>query len=318
MARYAKEAKEKAKKAPKECAETDEDAEDAQQGETPAKEGQFYVKNKPSSPSEFAGQQLVANVSSLNEIQADADVDMVLFQYDEENPSWAVFASGKPVAEIQLLDQPNSADIRPLFLSKSYADTVKTACSKDGLQKTLEGIKARPYAVAIEKSAAMTQIRKELKAEQEDAVREARAEAAQDLMTSLGLVLTAMNKGFILENPLKNALYTSLSAMGVATPVQTVEAAFEKAGPEFFETAINQAREWAAYSPESYKQIEDSVHKAAKFVSNEITAAPVTPQVLKAQKAFPSLPVNVPLETKTANNGTVDRKEALRQRLSLK
>jgi len=304
-----------------EATEVNAEVEDAQEGTTPTDDGQSYVDAtaEPAPETESAGQQLVAEVSPLTNVKADADVDMVLFQYDEANPHWAVFAEGQPVAAIHLADQPNPADLRPLFLSTGYSDTVKAACSKDGLQKTLEGIQARPYAVAMEQSEVVANLREEMKNEQADSVREARAEAAQDLMNALGLVLTAMNKNFIIENPLKKALYDSLSQVGVGAPVQTVEAAFEKAGPAFFEAAINQAREWAAYSPEAYKQIEDSVQKAASFAPAERTAAPVSPQIPQKQAAFPELPTNVPLETKTAGGQeSVNRKESLRAKICLK
>lgn len=296
--------------------DTEDTDEDALVGTTSTDDGQNYEKNAPALGVESAGQQVVATVTPLEQLQASADVDMVLFQYDENDPRWAVFASGEPIAEIRLSDQENSADLRPLFLSKSYAETVKLGCSKDGLQKTLEGIKARPYAARMDKSEVVAKMREDLQADQEDAVREARAEAAQDLMNSLGLVLEAMNKNFIVKNPLKEALYSALHQIGVAAPVQVVEAAFENAGPDFFETAINRAREWAAYNPEAYKQIEDSIQKAAKYTP-EMNAAPTSPQMPQAQDAFPHIPQNVPLETKTAGQEQLDPKAALRQRLFL-
>jgi len=291
---------------------------DSPEGTTVTEDGQTYVKTPaPTTDIESADQRIVAEVNALEDVQASASVDMVLFQYDEANPSWAVFANGEPVAQICLDDQPNSADVRPLFLSQGYAETVKKACAQDGLQTTLEGINARPYVVAMERSAVVADIRKDMEIAQADSLREKQAEAAQDLMSALGLVLTAMNKGFLLDNPLKTALYQSLASVGVAAPVQAVETAFDEAGPSFFEAAISQAREWATYSAESYKQIEDSVHKAAKFTPAEVTSAPTSPQ-LEQQQAFPNVPVNVPLETKTAGTETMDRKAALRQRLSLK
>lgn len=291
---------------------------DSPKGTTVTEDGQTYVEQTaPTTDIESTDQRIVAEVNALEEIQASASVDMVLFQYDEENPAWAVFANGEPVAKICLEDQPNSADVRSLFLSQGYAETVKKACTQDGLQMTLDGINARPYVVAMERSAVVADIRKDLEIAQADSLREKQAEAAQDLMSSLGLVINAMNKGFILDNPLKDALYQSVASVGVATPVQAVEAAFEEAGPAFFEAAIAQAREWAAYSPEAYKQIEDSVHKAAKYTPADSPSAPTSPQ-LEQQQAFPNIPLNVPLDTKTAGPETMNRKAALRQRLSLK
>lgn len=290
---------------------------DAPEGTTPTDGGQSYEEIAPTPEPESAGQQLVAEVTPLDSVQADTSIDMVLFQHDEESPVWAVFASGQPVAEIRLSDQHNPADIRALFLSHSYAETVKKACAKDGLQTTLEGIKARPYAVAMERSDVVAQLRETMEAENADSLREKQAEAAHDLMSAIGLVLTAMNKGVLVSNPLKTALYAALSNIGVASPVQTVEAAFDEAGPTFFETAIDQAREWASFNPEAYKQIEDSILKAEKYTPKEVVSAPTSPQVTQ-QTAFPEMPMNVPLETKTAGQETMDRKAALRQRLALK
>ena len=300
-----------------EATEVDASA-DSPEGTTPTTEGgQSYEETAPAPETESAGQQLIAEVTAWDNLPADASVDMVLFQYDEENPSWSVFAAGQPLAEVRLSDQPNPADIRALFLSQGYAETVKKACAQDGLQKTLEGISARPYAVAMERSDVVAQLRETMEAEQADSLREKQAEAAQDLMSALGLVLTAMQKGVLVSNPLKTALYEALANVGVAAPVPTVEAVFDETGPAFFETAINQAREWASYSPEAYHQIEASVNKAEKYTPSEVVSAPNSPQ-LAQQAAFPELPANVPLETKTAGQETMDRKAALRQRLALK
>jgi hypothetical protein len=291
-------------------------ASEAQEGTTLTDGGQSYDDEPAPAPeAESAGQQLIAEVSPLDEIQTDAPVDMVLFQYDED-PAWAVFASGMPVAEIRLSDQPNAADIRPLFESKSYSDTLRKACAKDGLQQTLAGIPHRSYASALDRSAVVAKIRDEMVEAEKDSLREKQAAAANDLMNALGLVLQAMDKGVLVQsNPLKTALYEALASVGVSKPVQTVESAFEKAGPAFFEAALAQAQEWVGYSPEAYAQLEATVTKSPRYQPQEPSVAkpPASPQA-EHQAAFPQ---NVPLETRTATQ-TPDPKSALKAKLGIK
>lgn len=254
---------------------------------------------------------LVAEVMPLDQIPADAAIDMVLFQH-EENPKWAVFANSIPVAEICLLDQHDPQNkLRSLFEKESYAATLRKAFSQQGFVKTLEDIKARPYTTSIEKSEAMATITAQVQQEQENAYRQKRAETADDLLHSISLVNQAMEKNFIVKNPLKAAIYDALEQVGTHNPVQVVEDAFKEAGTKYFETVIDTAKQWANMHAEALAQLEEQINKAGHRIPESDGAESMADRIASTA----TIPINVPLET--AGNAPSSSKDELKKRLQL-
>jgi len=135
-----------------------------------------------------------------------AQVDLLLYGADNENPHWVVLASGRPVAEIRLEDQEDPHKIAKLFVTEKYAEGVREASTKFDLPEVLAGVSARPYIAMVSGSDAFKQVQQSVTASATNELRRAKANLRDDALNMLNLGGLAQTKNFIQKNPLKAEL----------------------------------------------------------------------------------------------------------------
>lgn len=257
----------------------------------------IYVEEEISEESEeipiAPEMDMVMPLMDLEGIGESAEIDLALFGEASDNPHWVVFADGNPVAKIALQDQARPDEIKELFIKSSYKRSVKEAVAKMGIKEVLPSLKAKLYAETVRKNKMIAGLRG---AERKKLAREFEARNAkmqESFLENIDLVLEAMQKNFILENPLKDALFTGMKAAGVHDPLRIIKNAFSKEGRAFFDTVIKKATEWGGMSKAARAELAQTVAGMKEFepagiVSTAGTKKAAAPVVRPQQVPFQS------------------------------
>jgi len=280
--------------------------------ETPAKETpaddttQVSAQAKPT----------ITHVGDPASLTAEAELDMVLFGSDSDNPCWSVFANAQPMAAIYLQDQRNAdtQEMKELFVSDQYKDLVLEGCASPiGAKETLTELKARWYASVVDESDLAAKAEERAASKLEDSFAERLANLKESLLNHANLAITASMKGMFVDNPLRNQLVHAFQKANVANGDEVVNEIFEVAGQEFFSGIIAQAEKWMGYSPEAMGDLTKEI-LAAKTVLPKTEEQEVRDMQRHARSASHDHNiVNVPIVTR--NNSTGDYREDTKQRL---
>lgn len=255
---------------------------------------------------------------------AAPNLDMMLFNESSANPHWAVFADGKPLAEIQLADQSNPDEIKDLFVTEEYANHVVDACKGPiGIKDTLKSIRARFYASVVEKGKLAQRAERKASAEQEGELASRLASLKEDLLNHLNLAIVASQKGLFLKNRLRENLIRKTRAAGLVAANTIIDQAFRESGQDYLSDLLTQANKWMSYTPEAMNEIMAEIMQAEEAINEGDGSLPVEPpepalgaddtegltdlQEKQARFAAAGI-VNVPLRTKQAS-GTNYRKD---------
>ena len=195
--------------------------------------------------------------------EAQASIDMVLFNKDSKDPHWSVFANGMPMAEIHLADQENPEDVRETFTSDEYENHVTEACASSiGVKEMMKALKARFYHAVTRTASVHTEARtaatKQL--ESEYAVR--LAALKEDLLNTINLAVVASlkgSKGLFVNNTLKAAMVDAMRRAGVKNALPLVNEAFAKHGQEYFSAVLKHAEKWLGYTPEALAELSTEI-----------------------------------------------------------
>lgn len=247
-------------------------------------------------------------------VSKTAQIDLLLYGSDQENPHWVVMASGRPVAEIRLEDQEDHARIAKLFVTEKYAEGIREASKQLDFAEVLEGVRARPYIATVASSDAFKQVQQSVTASATQDLRQAKARLRDDTLNMLNLVVLAQTKNFIQENPLKAELFQRMASAGIddQQAVSIIEASYQAKASDHFDQCFKQAFKWLDLQPEAFSELEEQI----KGLNTR------TP-VVAASNSVPSAPRihNVPIETRSASFASAeegDDKSSLRDALGFR
>jgi len=191
----------------------------------------------------------------------ETDVAMQLFGGASENPHWNLTVRGKPVAAIYLADQPNTPEVRAMFVDDAYANAIAEGITrKPGLEDVLTSVNAKRYASVVKESALADEIGGEVRTSLEAEYQMKTAESDQNFLRCMSIALAGFQKNFFPgRNSLKTALYEEMARAGVLDPGKAIEAAFTEGGVEFFEAAVSKSRELMDMPPEAVVHIANAI-----------------------------------------------------------
>jgi hypothetical protein len=232
------------------------------------------------------------------------DLDFALFGPEDENPHYLVLHAGEPVAKIALQDQAMPEEHRAPFLDDKYVRTLTGSIERIGLGEALKLSNAKIYAAQASRSKIAEEMKKEAKADMDQAFRINLSNLHDNLMNTVALAIDASNKNLILENPLKEALVEGMRRSGTSErgAVQIVESAFREKGMEYFQALTAKAQEWLGLSDEAYKEVAAMVSTANYAHPEDIDSGynfddEETLRQAEGEEEPFAMPKNVPLRT---------------------
>ena len=247
------------------------------------------------------------------------DIDMVLFGADTNNPTWAVFAKGSPVARIQLKSQDNAEEIREVFASEDYALNLVKHCAEAGLVDTLKKVSAEFWANHVSDKEIADRYRSVAEAkikEEKDAVI---ASFQKDFFNSVNTVVVGFNKNFFKGegNALKNALLNNLVVAGLPenTAASLIEKSFVESSSDFFGQLFDKTVEFMNKSDDAKSEIAQAILDCNVLTpaSNTIEAGARIEDRLEQATAFASLSSNMQVVDNRVQVDTDDYKARLRK-----
>jgi hypothetical protein len=260
---------------------------------------------------------LTAAILDPASVQKTAQIDLVGYA-DQEDPVWVVLASGRPVAEIRLSDQEEPQKVAKLFVTEQYAEGVREAAKQFPFEEVLAGVRARTYQASVSGQDAYKAIEAKVRAEADTSLRQARSNLRDNMSNMLSLVVLAQSKNFLRENPLKDELFSRMTATGLdeSRSVALIEAAYQARAQDHFDACFKQAARWMDLQPEALHELEEQIkdlgyRQPTLAQSDEIRAASADPA--------PSGSHNVPLTTRTAAGPPADdEKEQMREAMGFR
>ena len=257
----------------------------------------------------------VMAVADPSMLDSDAEVRFDLVPFLPENAQtaqeilnagahWVVLANGEPLAKISLKDQDHADKIVAHFVSADFARSVVDGIQKHGVKATFAAIKAKSYIAKVDESKKIIEIKANLAAAAEEAMRHKTASLKARYVENLGLVLEAAASNFIVENPLKDAIIASLTNLGVpeVSAASIIDEAFFQFGQKTLASFLDKAEEWTTTSPEAMKEIKAAMHsvgRRSRPLPSALGAAFTNPnydQALANKMAASAVPV-VPSES---------------------
>ena len=215
----------------------------------------------------------VVTPQQILEAAASADFDLVLFNENSDNPHYAVFANGKPVAEIALEDQPRAAEIADMFVSDEYAQTVKESLATfDNPLETLQSLNAKFYHAVVNTGEIAQRAASIAESHLEDEYAARLAALKEDFFNTMILTLQASNKGtkgLFVSNTLKQAMRQAMRQAGVENPVPIVDTVWEKYAPQYFNEIIATTEKWMGYNAETLQEMTKEILGGANFEQDE-------------------------------------------------
>jgi len=215
----------------------------------------------------------VVTPQQILEAAASADFDLVLFNENSDNPHYAVFANGKPVAEIALEDQPRAAEIADMFVSDEYAQTVKESLATfDNPLETLQSLNAKFYHAVVNTGEIAQRAASIAESHLEDEYAARLAALKEDFFNTMILTLQASNKGtkgLFVSNTLKQAMRQAMRQAGVENPVPIVDKVWEKYAPQYFNEIIATTEKWMGYNAETLQEMTKEILGGANFEQDE-------------------------------------------------
>lgn len=280
----------------------------------------------------------VADPSAL-EADAETRFDLVPFIPSEASTvqdvlnagaHWVVFANGEPLAKISLKDQDHADKVAAHFVSADFARSIVDGIQKHGLQATFASVKAKPYVAKIDEAKKIVEIKANLAASSEEALRQKVAGIKAKYVENLGLVLEASSNNFIVENALKDALVASFTALGIPENAVSsmIDDAYFQFGEKTLAAFLDKAYEWSNTSPEAMREIKAAMQAAGRRsrpLPSTLGAAHKNPnynQSLANEMAAAAVPVvlsEAPVSASTRMGSpapsTQDRRAALRSKI---
>jgi hypothetical protein len=209
------------------------------------------------------GKVLTASVVDPALVDPAANMDLVPFGENTENPHWVGFINGEPAFKIAFADQPEAfranPKMRKAFIEPQYARTVKEARAKLTLPQILQDVNARVYTASVLDTEAYKAIEKRVVQERTAAFQKKAATVLDDFTNVLGLVTKAQAVNYLQEQPLKAALFRALEKVGIANPLPVIEEAMTEGMVPHLDGMFVQAQHWMGLHPEALADLKDTI-----------------------------------------------------------
>jgi len=265
-------------------------------------------------PAESAHVEMLSNFDEIGPVTSD-DVVMALYGEDQENPHWNIDIKGRPVARVELSDQPKPEEVRSTFLSAPYAENIAQAMAKVGVSEVLEAINAKPYAAKVEVGALADKIRAKVAAEHEAKYAKAVGELRERFLTAAKIALSGYNSNFFRgeDHQLKAALWSELKRLGVRDAAGVIEASFEEGAVPFFEAVLSKAEELMDLPTEAREAIARAIPQSNALVAASADSGEELPEHETLASVLES--GNVPFTAPRADNQVISSRSEFRDGL---
>lgn len=211
-------------------------------------------------------------------VSADA-IDCRLYAAGSANPFWNVSVHGEPLARIDLQSQDRPEDIKALFVSPQYGETIAKASTmvKGGLRAVLATSKARYFALKVDKTEIGKRIEAAVKADANKVVAGKLAELQNQFIECMATAAIGYDRNFFQGgNPLKDSFFQVLSQFGVETAkaVRIIEAAFADGSAPYFKALATKAATLMDMEKTAFNQVRASILESGTVlpVTEEATA----------------------------------------------
>lgn len=160
--------------------------------------------------------------------------------------TWAAFYKGQPVAYATLASAIKHKDI---FNEPVFATATVAAAKENGIRKALTDMGFKPYNVKLKvKDNIAKLVASEVKSALALAASEAQTKLKEyddRLISALSTASMGINRGFFknLNNPVKAALWNSLSAAGVRNPEVMIDNVFAAQADSYHKTLFEKAKD---------------------------------------------------------------------------
>jgi len=269
-------------------------------------------------PAESAHIEMLSNFDDVGPILS-SDIVMSLYGESQENPHWNIDIKGRPVARVELSDQPKPEEVRSTFLSGPYAENIAQAMEKVGVSEVLKAINAKPYAARIEVGALAKKIEAKMTEAYEQKFAEKVGELRDRFLTAAKIALAGYNNNFFRgeDHALKAALWSELKRLGVRDASKAIESGFDEGSVPFFEAILSKAEELMDLPDEA----RDAIAKAIPESNALVAAGADTGSELPNHETLASKleQGNVPFENASPNvtASRSDLRDGLRERVKL-
>ena len=268
-------------------------------------------------PAESAHVEMLSNFNEIGPVTTD-DVVMALYGEDQENPHWNIDIKGRPVARVELSDQPKPEEVRSTFLSAPYAENIAQAMAKVGVSEVLQAINAKPYAAKVEIGELAAKIRAKVEAEHSAKYARAVGELRERFLTAAKIALSGYNSNFFRgeDHQLKAALWSELKRLGLRDAAGVIEASFEEGAVPFFESVLAKAEELMDLPDEAREAIAKAIPQSNALVTASADSGEHLPEHETLASVLES--GNVPFTSQQGANGVTASRSEVRGGLRAK
>ena len=223
---------------------------------------------------ESMGYTKTASVFLVNpdeiEVESAADVNLVLHEQGD-NPFWNVIISGMPVARIHLQDQVKHSEIASMFVTDTFASSLREAMVRMGAYEMLDHHNARFYAAKVVESEIATGLEAQMEDTYSAKFDELRDNWRESFANTARVAMAGLSKNWWRDDahPLKEALFHELSERGVRDKTAIIEAAFESGADDMVASVIKRTYELMDMEPEAYKQVAAHIVEGSVIMVDE-------------------------------------------------
>lgn len=244
-----------------------------------------------------------------------ADFFLSLFNEDAENPHYAVFMNGRPLAQFSLMDQDRPEEIKDAFISAEFAEHVAQTLDQFSPAEVLESLKAKYYYSVINHGKVAERAASVAEEQLEDQYISRLAALKEEFLNTVQLAFRASNKGSngqFIKNNMKAALRQALREAGVVNPMGLVDEVWANHAGEYFNAILNKAEEWMGYSPEALHEVTKEIIGSNAQEDTEESLAEEDGVTQAEFNAANNGIFNIPIRTSGALPRQEDDKEDLR------
>jgi len=212
--------------------------------------------------------QFIPFLEKAPEKIAANQVSMQLFNKDSKDPHWVIMLSGDPYAKVTLSEQSRPDEIRPMFVSESYRDTVLEALTKMPSSQVFASIKAKVYSTVIDKESLAGSIKDRLLKEGNKKIHR----MVERHKSCLNLAIEASYKNYDIDNPLKAAICQTLIDFGIDNAHRHVEASFKIGFKPFIDKIFALAEKYSKMSDEGLEHFATLLRESSVRLPEDVIA----------------------------------------------
>lgn len=228
-------------------------------------------------PVAASGKLTVNLVNHVTASSENAKLEVAYCGSINKEPSWIAFLDGVPVAKATSISAANHARI---FEDVAFANALLASAQENGVNQALTdmGFKPLEIEVVVDKDVDAL-VKNQVEAATASAsvgYEKERNEFEERFLAALATAAVGINRGFFknLNNPVKQALWNSLSAAGMRQPEALIDNVFSAQADSYHKVLLDKAREIVSKPLEIQNEltnaIMDSNYLAVASTSSEL------------------------------------------------